>query len=96
MLMCGGTGEGIYFFSLFVSQSYDIGKMNLQYAPGPEVQVGQSDRLCESNGYKFKKGLIFTVFIFSHNRPRFCGSLPLFILSGTVGGFRIRLLMPSS
>lgn len=29
----------LFFF--FFSQSYDIGKMNVKYAPGSEVQVSQ-------------------------------------------------------
>lgn len=36
--VCEHVSQRDFFF---FSQSYDIGKMNIKYAPGPEVQVKQ-------------------------------------------------------
>lgn len=73
------TALGKRFVLLLFSQSYDIGKMNVKYAPAPEVLV-RCNRKDSVQAMVIMGWLGFlTVFSFPHNRPRCCGSSPLFI-----------------
>lgn len=89
------------FISMYFSQSYDIGKMSVKYAPKSDLKVGCAVHslvidMLYSDVCQLEITVVLTVFNCPHIRQRFYDFSPLFISIGTVRGFTRRLLMLSA